>query len=77
MMLGHCHLGPPGYVREMWDQCPERYGLPEQLRLYMGGLGFDRAVVFAPFQEWMDGDPNAWLLKTIKGDLRFVPWLTI
>jgi len=77
VLLGHCHIGPPGYFREMWSECPERFGLPEQLRLYLEELGFDGAVVFAPFQEWMDGDPNAWLLKTVRGDARFVPWITL
>jgi len=77
MLLGHCHVGPAGYFREMWEESPERYGLPEQLRLYMSELGFEKAVAFAPFQEWMDGDPNAWLLKTVRGDARFVPWITV
>lgn len=77
MILSHCHVGPPGHFKRMWAEYPEEFGLVEQLARYTGELGYDRAVVFAPFQQWIDGDPNAWLLDAVRGDRRFVPWLTL
>lgn len=77
MILGHCHVGPPDYARRL-----EGAGTPldfslEALGRYVGELGYDRAVVFAPFAQWFEGDPNAWLLESVRRERRFVPWVTI
>jgi len=73
MILGHCHVGPPGHFHRMWDQFGDDDGTPGTLDGYLSGLGFDRAVVFAPFRKWFDGDPNRWLLDLAREDGRLVP----
>jgi predicted TIM-barrel fold metal-dependent hydrolase len=77
MILGHCHVGPPGYFRKIWDRLGEEDGTLEKLDGYLAALGFDRAVVFAPFQRWSDGDPNRWLLDSVRGNRRLIPWATV
>ena len=77
MTLGHCHVGPPGHFRKIWDRLDEQDGILEALDGYLSRLGFDRAVVFAPFRRWFDGDPNRWLLEKVRGDARLIPWVTL
>lgn len=77
MLLGHCHVGPPGHFRPLMEGAAEDAGTIEQLGRYLGELGFDRAVAFAPFRNWYDGDPNAWLIEAARGDARIVPWVTV
>jgi predicted TIM-barrel fold metal-dependent hydrolase len=78
MILNHCHVGPTGYFQKLmgkngeWDD-----GSLKKLAGVLPQIGYDRAVVFAPFQLWFEGDPNAWLLEHVKGDPRFVPWVCI
>ncbi len=57
-------------------------GTVEDLRRYLGELGYERAVVFAPLRgsAWREhggGDPNEWLFNSIEGDSRFIPWITV
>ncbi len=77
MLLSHCHVGPPGHFHRMWSEYQQDWGSPESLGRYVGELGYAKAVAFAPFAQWHDGDPNAWLLDAVKGDDRFIPWATI
>ncbi len=77
MILSHCHVGPPGHFKRIWEGIGDEVGGIEHLGRYVGELGYERAVTFAPFQRWFDGDPNRWLLETVKGDDRFIPWVTV
>jgi len=61
----------------MWDQLGQDDGTFEHLHSYLGEMGFGRAVVFAPFHRWFDGDPNAWTLEQAAKDARFIPWVTL
>ena len=77
MILNHCHVGPPGHFHAMWDQLGENDGTFEALCAFLGETGFERAVVFAPFRQWFEGDPNKWLLDAVAGNDRYVPFITI
>jgi len=77
VILNHCHVGPPAYARRLEGEGTTLDFSLEALGRYVGELGFDRAVVFAPFAQWFDGDPNAWLLDAVRGEPRFIPWVTI
>lgn len=77
MILNHCHVGPAEYFRKMEGSDTPPDGSLEHLGRYAGELGYDHAVVFAPFARWFDGDPNAWLLDAVRGQERFIPWATI
>jgi hypothetical protein len=61
----------------MWDGLGPEDGTLEHLKRYIGELGFERAVVFAPFKRWFPGDPNGWTLDSVKGDARFIPFATL
>lgn len=61
----------------MWDQLGGDDGTFEHLGAYLGETGFERAVVFAPFRQWFDGDPNRWLLDEVAGKEKFIPFITI
>lgn len=77
MILGHCHVGPPDYFDRLEGGRATHDATPAALGRYLGELGYEKAVVFAPFAEWFAGDPNAWLLDAVGGDDRFVPWMTL
>jgi len=61
----------------MWEQFGDDDGTPGTLDGHLSGLGFDRAVAFAPFRKWFDGDPNRWLLDLARGNAKLVPWVTV
>lgn len=77
MILSHCHAGPPGYFRSLEAERTADEGTLEHLARYLGELGYARGAVFAPFKCWFPGDPNVWLLEAVRGDARFVPWVTV
>jgi len=77
MILNHCHVGPAGHFHSMWDQLGADDGTFSHLGAYLGETGFERAVVFAPFQRWFAGDPNRWLLDEVAGRERYVPFVTL
>jgi predicted TIM-barrel fold metal-dependent hydrolase len=61
----------------MWDQLGKNDGTFGHLDAYLGETGFERAVVFAPFRQWFEGDPNKWLLDGVEGKEKFIPFITI
>ena len=77
MILNHCHVGPVGHFHSMWDQLGGHDGTFEHLDAYLGETGFERAVVFSPFKQWFEGDPNKWLLDGVEGKEKFIPFITI
>jgi len=88
MILGHCHVGPPDYFRRLESGGEPHDGSLARLGRYLGELGYERAVVFAPFAAWFEGQPNDWLLEAVKAERlarpegpgsgpRFIPWMTL
>lgn len=77
MILNHCHVGPAGHTHSMWDQKGMDEGTFDHLGTFLGETGFERAVVFAPFQQWFDGDPNKWLLDEVSGNEKYIPFITL
>jgi predicted TIM-barrel fold metal-dependent hydrolase len=77
VILSHCHVGPPEYFRRLENGGEAKDGTLVALKRYLGELGFERAVVFAPFAGWFDGDPNAWLVEAVRDDRQFIPWMTL
>jgi len=77
LILGHCHVGPPGYFVRFGGLKDQQAGTIEHLKTYLGEIGFEKAVVFAPSMTGFNGDPNAWLVEAVSGDSRFIPWLMV
>jgi predicted TIM-barrel fold metal-dependent hydrolase len=77
VILNHCHAGPTAYFKRLSGGKGKEDGSKKKLLAYLKALGYERAVVFAPFKAYFKEDPNAWVLKEFGGDPRFVPWATL
>ena len=79
MLINHFHVMRPGAKDK---SNPER-GTIDQIRSIMDQLQMDRAVLFAPFLHDFKPEKvdyrycNNWLVDLIKGDPRFVGFITL